>query len=456
MKRAVGSLDKRKRVSRCQACAKRRIKCQGGFPCEYCNRTNKKCNPQAVTPPTYLNVQFVAYAPPQRRAATAITLPVQVQSHDNDAYLRSFAELLYRCQFTKDFVHIGRDLLPLMHTSPALRDLGIAIGALDASRRASTRASLEHEWPQCVAYRSYSRSLQSLQLQLQKKDAGTSQDVAWSTFLLGLFELMAEPSGDRWAKHMFYGTSKVLQLAGPDAHQSTLQKRLLSAFRVLEANRAILYGDDTFLSKGRWSLNNRIRTKEAEIPDPMSEITELMIQTSRFSKQLFETIEDIPTEKRSDSSEVKALAREGTALDHRIAIWNDGGLLQSAAEDPFNQISFAYYYALQLFHCRNFTYYSCWEPGAVPELSSLETNAYIAAITNICEKIIQTSNIPGVILLFPLRMAGAHAEVGQRNRILKFLQQIYNSGFVVADKIKEDLCDFWTYKELEVLTEISS
>lgn len=98
-------------------------------------------------------------------------------------------------------------------------------------------------------------------------------------------KLMAEPSGEGWAKHMFYGTSKVLQLAGPDAQQSTLQKRLLSAFRVLEANRAILYGDDTFLSKGRWSLNDRIRTKEAKIPDPMTEITELMIQTSRFSKK---------------------------------------------------------------------------------------------------------------------------------------------------------------------------
>lgn len=76
-----------------------------------------------------------------------------------------------------------------MNTSPALRDLGIAIGALDASRRASTRASLEHNWPQCVAYRSYSRSLQSLQQQLQKMDVTTGQDVAWTTFLLGLFEV---------------------------------------------------------------------------------------------------------------------------------------------------------------------------------------------------------------------------------------------------------------------------
>jgi hypothetical protein len=96
---------------------------------------------------------------------------------------------------------------------------------------------------------------------------------------------MAEPSGDGFAKHMLYGTSKVLQLAGPDAHQSMLQKRLLNAFRVLEANRAILYGDDTFLSESKWSFNNRVRTKQVAAADPMADIVELMIQTSRFSKQ---------------------------------------------------------------------------------------------------------------------------------------------------------------------------
>jgi hypothetical protein len=98
-------------------------------------------------------------------------------------------------------------------------------------------------------------------------------------------KLMAEPSGEGWAKHMLYGTSRVLQLAGPDAQQSTLQKRLLDAFQVLESNRAILYGDDSFLSENNWSLKSRVKTKQTTSPHPMAEITELMIQTSRFSKQ---------------------------------------------------------------------------------------------------------------------------------------------------------------------------
>lgn len=172
------------------------------------------------------------------------------------------------------------------------------------------------------------------------------------------------------------------------------------------------------------------------------------------ANRLFQTVEDTPTEKRSNSSAVKALAREGTALDHRITAWNNDSILQSAIADPFTQVSFAYYYALQLFHCRNFTYYSCWEAGTVPEVSLLEINAYVAAIIDICDKTIQASNIPGVILLFPLRMAGAHVGFENRSKILKLVQQIYNSGFVVAERIKADLSDFWTYKDLDTSIEI--
>lgn len=96
---------------------------------------------------------------------------------------------------------------------------------------------------------------------------------------------MSESSGEGWAKHMFYGTSKVLQLAGPDVYASSLQQRLLNAFRVLEANRTIMFGDATFLSESKWRACNSINHEIAETPDPTASITELMIQTSAFSKR---------------------------------------------------------------------------------------------------------------------------------------------------------------------------
>ncbi|KAL7809322.1 hypothetical protein V8C44DRAFT_366232 [Trichoderma aethiopicum] len=274
MKRAVGPLDKRRKVTRCEACARRRMKCQGGFPCEYCNRTKEICAPQNASLPhaADFSAKCVEYTPQDQRLAGAARLPPQVQSHNNDL-----------CQFSKNFVDIARDLMPLMQTSPPLRDLAIAIGALDAARRVSVRS--ERESPQLVAYLPYGRSLQSLQQRLKTPEAAACDDVAWISFLLGLFEvrcrrpsttpgmqltasqLISASSGDAWAKHMFYGTSKVLQLAGPDACSSPLQQRLFSAFRVLEANRAILYGDATFLSENKWKLHLTASQKHAEPPD---------------------------------------------------------------------------------------------------------------------------------------------------------------------------------------------
>ncbi|KAL6859422.1 hypothetical protein J3F83DRAFT_763218 [Trichoderma novae-zelandiae] len=222
MKRAVGPLVKRKLVTRCEKANKgvlSLLRCQGGFPCEYCNRAKSICAPQAASP------------------AEAATLPLQ----------SSFASSPSRRQFSKEFVHLARDLMPLMQTSPSLRDLAIAIGALDAGRRES---------PQLVAYCSYGRSLQSLQQRLKARDAAACDDVAWISFLLGLFELnasqlMSESSAEGWAKHMFYGTSK----------------RLFGAFRVLEVNRAILYGDATFLSENKWRLHRGTGQKHAGPPD---------------------------------------------------------------------------------------------------------------------------------------------------------------------------------------------
>ncbi|KAF3056906.1 hypothetical protein CFAM422_012570 [Trichoderma lentiforme] len=451
MKRAVGPLDKRKRVSRCQPCAKRQIKCQGGVPCEYCQRTKKICTPQAAssaTASTTFNVKFVKYTPPQQSILEAATLPSQIQTHSNDLYLSNFAASLLRCQFTPDFTDIAQDLLPLMQTSPSLRNLAIALGALDASRRSSIRSFAQKESPQCVAYRSYNRALQSLQQRLQTSDAAVCEDVAWSTFLLGLFELMSESSGEGWAKHMFYGTSKVLQLAGPDAYASSLQRRLLNAFRVLEANRTIMFGDATFLSESEWRVYNSINHETAETPDFTASITELMIQTSAFSKRLFEQIESIPEEERLFSPTITALAHEGTELDRKIRNWCDSFSLPPDPTDHFIQLALAKYHAVRLFHCRNFSYYTCWHPGTIPQLDQREIDACVAAIVDLCDKILESSNIPGAIILFPLRMAGAHSKFEwQRNNVRNLLKRIHNSGFVVAERIQIDLFEFWEFQD---------
>jgi hypothetical protein len=70
------------------------------------------------------------------------------------------------------------------------------------------------------------------------------------------FQLASEPSGESFAKHMSHGTSTLLALAGPTRLSTSLRQMLFDAFRTLEANRAILFGDDTFLSQPIWALHH--------------------------------------------------------------------------------------------------------------------------------------------------------------------------------------------------------
>lgn len=70
-----------------------------------------------------------------------------------------------------------------------LRDIAIAIGALDANRRADIGHNLHHPSPRVVAFTNYQRALTRLQDKLSLKDAPQRDDVLWTTFLLGLFEV---------------------------------------------------------------------------------------------------------------------------------------------------------------------------------------------------------------------------------------------------------------------------
>lgn len=93
---------------------------------------------------------------------------------------------------------------------------------------------------------------------------------------------MTETSGDRWAKHMLYGTARILQSSGTTNQFSQLGERLFRVFRPLEANRAILYGEDTFLSQGAWV--KRQRSLAVNSASPMESIFDLLIQISSFSQ----------------------------------------------------------------------------------------------------------------------------------------------------------------------------
>lgn len=98
-----------------------------------------------------------------------------------------------------------------------------------------------------------------------------------------MYKLMSENSGDGWANHMSYGISRILQAVKPADDPSPLRMTLLDAFQTLEANRAIIYGDGSFLVEECWS---------SPLPGPitqpvgtMQRIIQLMLEVSGFSQR---------------------------------------------------------------------------------------------------------------------------------------------------------------------------
>lgn len=95
---------------------------------------------------------------------------------------------------------------------------------------------------------------------------------------------MIDPSGEGWSKHMLSGTCQLLQLAGPQQKMSFLRKFFFELFRVLEASRAVLYGDSTILSHPDWLAFQQARAStSAGDWDSLGSILSLMIQISKFN-----------------------------------------------------------------------------------------------------------------------------------------------------------------------------
>lgn len=117
------------------------------------------------------------------------SIPVPVRRHGNAIYLDHFASFIQRCHFSKDFAATNADIVTVIGKNPLLLNIAIAIGALDASRKGSIRSFGNLEAPQQIAFRACGKSIQDLYSALSTTGSDFREDVFWSTFLHGLFEV---------------------------------------------------------------------------------------------------------------------------------------------------------------------------------------------------------------------------------------------------------------------------
>ncbi|KAJ5748989.1 uncharacterized protein N7511_010685 [Penicillium nucicola] len=431
-RRTIGPLDKRKTTTRCQLCANRRVKCDGRSPCERCVRTKKTCVPQYQQQP---GIKFIHVS----GHALSSTIPMQVRKHDDAIYLEHFASFIQRCHFSEEFAATNTDIVTIIGKYPLILQISIAIGALDASRKGSSRSFGALQSPQYVAFRACGRSLQDLHSAVSTANPVFRDDVLWSTFLHGIFELMAEDSGNSFAKHMAFGTSKLLLLLETRKPLPLPTESLIDAFWILETNRAILYGDMGFNAE-----------KLAKSHEGNSHAHDKNIHICKKASQpwkLFDEIESIPQMLRPFDPRVHRIAIKGLEIKESLLNWQQRRPLERLPLDPFNQLAVIIHRALLLYHCWNFTFYSCWMTRVIPQLEQSEVCKHVATILDLSQSLLSDTFIPGLLILFPLRMAGVHtSESRVQQKVLDTIRNIQNKGFMASNRIEADLQEFWRYE----------
>ncbi|KAJ5817129.1 hypothetical protein N7447_009362 [Penicillium robsamsonii] len=463
----VGPLDKRRRVTRCLSCAKRRIKCEGGVPCASCIRKNTTCVAQKQSGhgmAVFVNqTQQDDFGGTHRNSGqkdmtiknqhTSGIHPLDFIGKDNGTRLLDyFVSFIRQNKFTMGFSSIVPELLPLISTSPLLYHAVVAVGALDANRHTGGRALQGEKPPYVDAMTSYHKSIGILRGCVGKINVMQREDILWATFFLGLFELLSDDSGEGWVKHMLYGTSKMLQLAGPSDCMSSARRIFYDLFRILEASRALLFDEETILSQECWLQLQRTLSSDATRWEPLDEIITLMIQASDFSQRSGAIIDTIPEAERFTDPSVALIATEGLDVQETIYNWHTKTLLQLVQDGPneYSNLALLYYHALLIFLSGHYDYFTYWDNIPAPVLSPAEISEHLSSILYLSGDVLRHSKIPGVMLFFPVTVAGARARtVDQRSVILNLLDMVFSRGFVVANKIRDGLLKRWTSRDRE-------
>ena len=147
---------------------------------------DKECEPQGSLKARG-SFQFVVVDLEQSKPPQVLPPPIDISRED--LYMAHFSKVIQNCQFTERFSTAGVTLIDLMDGNQHLHEIAVALAALDISRRGQSRKHLPSSSPHVVAFASYQRAVSCLQDKLGVTNAPQQDDVLWTTFLLGLFEV---------------------------------------------------------------------------------------------------------------------------------------------------------------------------------------------------------------------------------------------------------------------------
>lgn len=342
---------------------------------------------------------------------------------------------------------------------------------------------------QSEALQAYARAVRYVQEAIASCRLIDDPSALWVTFFLGVFEvctalrgqrlyaqladhtgqsqLLRDPTGTNWLSHFLHGTSTMLRLLGPkiltcSSPSNVSRRAFFLGTRIFEISRSLIFSSYTFLSTPEWT--EALKTfwdgegaslwhpKEA-LFDTIPLISELSVRTIRFCND----VQDMSV--YTQVTLAKSLGKEGFVLQEALQQWwlvatawesayGDGVAFGSVLPkvDTDSLIGQIYYHAVNIYLSGTYDYHRHWTCVDAPILSREMIDWHVKEILRISHELL-AQGVAGVLLFFPLRVAGARAtDPDSRSTIIEVLRTTKRRGFVVAEAFVTDLLDLWSKK----------
>lgn len=271
---------------------------------------------------------------------------------------------------------------------------------------------------------------------------------------------MRDHTGTNWLAHFLHGTSTILCLQGPHfltltENKNEYRQALFFSARIFEISRALIYTEPTFLATPKWSAavqtywiqNPGAWTPKEALFDILPQFVDLGIRTLGFVTDSQNT----PQQERDYVA--TSLAQEGLVLQSALVHWHSNFCSWESINLEENvlsldiSIALVYYYTVLIYLDGIFSYHMPFTSASAP-LSPILDHAVIDELVG---QILKTSHeilrqgCAGVLLFFPLRVAGARArKFSTQSEIIRLLKMINHRGFAVARSFLTDLDALWT------------
>ncbi|KAG6117664.1 hypothetical protein E4U14_007596 [Claviceps sp. LM454 group G7] len=535
----LGPFDARTKRSRCTACFASHLKCSGDVPCENCSRRRITCI-FAARDPTKKLIQVEKGK--QKTAAnwsltTATTtssssssslrtvnvrrdaeprsghLPQSVRPapttprhliDETSRYLSFFDLFANSNSFTGRGRSTGDELKQLveLHSRKGNHVLQamLAVGGMFAGRRNLTDTTARRE-TNLVALQHYSYSIAGLREAIdglgtrsKTENRRKVQDervcILWTTFLLGLFELMNDATGHGWQQHIIHGTCMALQASGPSSCRSGAGFTFFTQARVFEVSRTILYNERTFLSEPSWVALSRDLSSHVDSAytwSPLDSLLDIMVMCSDLRVRAGTFVEQTIHSLNSNiTTEAMAISDAGFNLREILDIWRSAYLhtqpetahqdddcffaaqsfpqnarvpasasseaADSLAHQPSILLSHVFYAAISIYLSGVFDYdLPHWDTVGVvvPTLDQQTVAQHVHSILKFTKIGLERTSLSPVLFLFPLRIAGARSHHAWQRNVVGSLVACVGKGFAVAGAVEADLIELWDSRALQ-------